>query len=223
MKKLTIAGCLGLFLGIVLLCCPSARAAGNLKFYFGGEGAYSFTTLKSGGQNLSGGFDNIGSDTSNKFGAGGHFGLEFSGLVSLDLGFHYRAKQHFTTPSFVDIPPYFYETDVDAYSLMFSVTLNVIQDSPMTPYFGVGIGGTKIAMKTDDTVVNGSVDSISFSWQGEAGLQFTPTGNFALRIGYRYLNLGKAELTLYDLGLQAGNFTGTLTAHEILGGLRISF
>jgi len=223
MKKLAVVGFLGLFLGIGLLWCPPAGAADNVKFYLGAEGVYSFTNFKAGGTNDSGGFDNTGTDVNKIIRPGAHLGLEFSGMLNIDLGFHYRGGLHFTTDSYIWGPIYFYETDVDAYSLMFSIFITPMPSSVLSPYFGGGVGGTKFTMKTDDTVVNGTVDNISFAWQAEAGLRFALTGNFALRIGYRYLNLGKSELNLRDMGLPAGNFTGDLMAHEIILGLRIAF
>ena len=221
MKKLAVVGFLGLFLGIVLLWCPPAGAAGNVKFYLGGEGVYSFTNFKAGGTNTSGGFDNTGTDLNKIIRPGAHLGLELSGMVNIDFGFHYRAKLHFTTPSYD--PTFNYETDVDAYSLMFSIYITPMPSYVISPYLGGGVGGSKFKMTTDDTVVNGTVDNISFAWQAEAGLQLAPTPNFALRIGYRYLNLGKSELDLLEMGFPAGNFTGDLTAHEIILGLRIAF
>jgi opacity protein-like surface antigen len=222
MKKLAV-GCLALGLGIGLLWCAPAVAAYNVKFYLGAEGVFSFTNFKAGGHNFSGSFYNTGTDLNKIIRPGAHLGLEFSGMVNFDLGFYYRGKLHFTTESYVGIPTYYYETDVDASSLLFSVFITPVPRSVMCPYFGGGIGGTMFSMETDDTVVSGSVDNTSFAWQIEAGLRFQPSDHFALRIGYRYLNLGKSDLDLFGLGAYAGNFTGDLTAHEIVLGLRIIF
>jgi opacity protein-like surface antigen len=223
MKKRAMVGFLGLLLGIGLSWCPSAGAADNVKFYLGAEGVYSFTNFKAGGYNLSGDFDNTGTDLNKIIRPGAHLGLEFSDMVNFDFGFHYRGGLHFTTDSYIWGPVYYYQTDVDAYSLMFSIFLTPMPSYVVSPYLGVGIGGTKFTMKTDDTVVNGSVDNISFTWQVEGGLQLAAAAHFALRVGYRYLNLGKSELNLREGSLAAGNFTGDLTAHEIIFGLRLIF
>ncbi len=222
MKKLATVGFLGLCLGIGLVWCPPAGAADNVRFYLGAEGVFSFTQLWAGGYNGSGGFENTGSDLNKVLRPGAHLGLAFSDVVNFDLGFHHRGGFHFTTPSFIWGPVYHYDTDVNAYSLMFSVFIAPLPSYVISPYLGFGAGGTKITMSTDDTVVNGTVDKINFTWQIEAGFHFAPTANFALRIGYRYLRLGKSELDLFDLGVPAGNFTGTIAGHEIILGFRVT-
>jgi len=225
MKKLRIVVCLGLCLGIGLLWCPPAGAAGRIKFYLGGEGVYSFTSLTSGGYNAAGDFNNTGTDNNNVFRGGAHLGLEFSGFLRMDFGFHHRGQLHYTTDSFVDVfDHYYYETDFDAYLLMFSLYVSPFPDYAFSPYLGAGIGGAMTKMATDDTVVGGDVDKTNLAWQLEAGLQVNLADNFVVHIGYRYLNMGSANLRLFDeWAFDSGNFTGDVKAHEVVMGMRLEF
>jgi len=221
MRKSAVLGILGLSLAIGLLCCQPARAAGNVRFYLGGEGVYSLMNFQSGGHNSAGGFDNTDSDLLKTFRPGAHLGLEIQSILNIDFGFHHRAGLKFTTDSF---PGFWYQTDVDAYSLMFSLFLTPFPSYVISPYIGGGAGGTRFSMKTDDTEVYGDVENTGFTWQAEAGLRFEPMANFSLRIGYRYLHLGKSELDLTDsMGWPAGNFIGDMAAHEIVAGVRVTF
>ena len=224
MNKLKAGICLGLCLGVGVLGFSPAWAAGNIKFYLGAEGVYSFSSLTSGGYNTEGGFNNTGTDADNVFRGGAHLGLEFAGVISLDFGFHYRGGLAYTTDSFVDsFDHYYYETDFDAYGFMFSVFVSPFPDYIISPYIGAGIGAAMAKMTTDDTVVEGSIDQTNLAWQLEAGLELQFTNNFSLNVGYRYLNMGSYDAPLSCAGLDAGNFTGDVKAHEIVAGFRIKF
>lgn len=223
MNKLKAAVCLGLCLGVGVLGVSPSWAAGKIKFYLGAEGVYSISSLTSGGFNAEGGFNNTGSDTDNVLRGGAHLGLEVAGFLSLDFGFHHRGGLAYTTDSFVDFWDHFYyETEFDAYGFMFSAYVSPFPDYVITPYIGAGIGVAMTKMATDDTVVKGSIEEKNLSWQLEAGLELQPANFFGLKIGYRYLNLGDDDAPLSSgWGLNSGNFTGAVKAHEIVAGFRI--
>ncbi|MBN2198960.1 MAG: porin family protein [Candidatus Aminicenantes bacterium] len=224
MNKLKTAVCLGLCLGVGMLGLSPARAAGNVKFYIAAEGVYSFSTLTAGGYNTQGGFNNKDSAADNVFRGGAHLGLEVGGVFSLDFGFHYRGGLAYTTDSYVDMfEHYYYETEFDAYGLMFSVFVSPFPDYALSPYIGAGIGAAMTKMTTDDTVVEGSIEQTNMAWQLEAGLELQPTNHFGLKVGYRYLNMGTDDAPLRAGISDSGNFTGAVKAHEITAGLRIKF
>jgi len=224
MNKMKWAVCLGLCLGVGVLGFSPAWAGGKIKFYLGAEGVYSFSSLTAGGFNSQGLFNNKGTDSDNVFRGGAHLGLEVGGVFSLDFGFHHRGGLAYTTDSYVDtFEHYYYETDFDAYALMFSVFVSPFPDYAISPYIGAGIGAAMTKMATDDTVVDGSIDQTNLAWQLEAGLELQPTDNFGLKVGYRYLNMGTDDAPLEAGGWDAGNFTGAVKAHEIVAGFRIKF
>jgi opacity protein-like surface antigen len=46
-----------------------------------------------------------------------------------------------------------------------------------------------------------------------------------MRVGYRYVDMGKFDVNLRGMGSgsPAGNFTGKLTAHELMAAFRYTF
>lgn len=222
MKKLVFAGIIGLCVAVVFLCSSPTFAFDKIKFYVEGEAGCSFVNLDSGGLNTAGPHPNTGDDWDIMVVPGIHAGAELFRFLRADLGFNYRGNLDFTTNSFEPpIPTYFYETDVDTYSLMFSLYLEPFHFKKWTPYVGAGIGSTWMDVRTDDTAVQGSGYDTSFSWQAEAGIQYELTKHFSLRLGYRYIDMGSFDIALD--GGSAGNFTGDLTAHEVLFGVRYTF
>src|SRR4030066_277817 len=65
----------------------------------------------------------------------------------------------------------------------------------------------------------------NFTWQVEAGLHYAFTKNLGMRVGYRYVDMGKFDVDLKGMavGEPAGNFTGKLTAHELRAAFRYTF
>lgn len=223
MKKLAICGFLGLCMVIVVLCTSPSFAADKIKFYVEGEVGSSFANLDSGGFNiLDGGFPNTGDDWDVTVVPGVHVGAELFRFVRADLSFNYRGILNFTTNSFEPpTPTFFYDTDLRAYTLMFSLYFEPFHYKNWTPYIGAGVGSTWMDISTEDTVVQGSGIETSFSWQAEAGIEYALSEHFTLRLGYRYIDMGSFKISLEDG--TAGNFMGDVTAHEVLFGVRYTF
>ena len=209
-------------MAIVVFCASPTFAADKVKFYLEGEVGWSFVNLDSGGFNTAGSHLNTGDDWDIMVVPGVHVGAELFRFLRADLGFSYRGSLDFTTNSYQPpTPTFFYETDIEAYTLMFSLYLEPFHYKKWTPYVGAGVGSTWMKIKTDDMVVQGSGHDTSFSWQAEAGIQYELTKHFSLRLGYRYIDMGSFDIALGD-GFD-GNFTGDLTAHEVLFGVRYTF
>jgi opacity protein-like surface antigen len=222
MKRLGIVGLFGLCIVTVVFCCSPSLAFDNVKFYLEAEAGCTFVNLDSGGFNTAGSFPNTGDDWDTIVVPGAHVGAELFRFLRADLGFNYRGNLDFTTNSFAPpVPTYFYDTDVDTYTLMFSLYLEPFHYKKWTPYVGTGVGSTWMKITTDDTAVQGSGHDTSFSWQAEAGIQYELTKHFTLRLGYRYIDMGSFDIPLWDGA--AGNFEGDLAAHEILFGVRYRF
>jgi len=226
MKKLAMVGFLGFSIAIVVFCSAPAFALDKVKFYVEGEVGASFVNLESGGINTAGPHKNTGDDWDTVVVPAAHFGAELFRFLRADIGFNYRGSLNFTTNSFEPpVPTYFYKTDVDTYSLMFSLFFEPIHYKNWTPYVGAGVGSTWIDIKTNDTVVRASDNETNFAWQAEAGIQYELTKHFTLRLGYRYINMGSFDIPLKTIGsgTPAGHFKGDLTAHDVVLGLRYRF
>ena len=211
----------GLLIGLSLIIWLASPAAAQIRFYIGGEGAYSFTSMVSGGYNSDGGFDNTGTGKMSVFRPGAHAGIELAHLVKIDVGYLSRNKLSYTTSGYsADLP---YITSIDVTALTLSAYFKLIPGSLFSPYIGGGLVSAKTTLSTTDTIVIGSLSKTLMSWHAEAGLEFEIMNMVGLQIGYRYLNLGKYDAAIAEGLTPAGNFTADLTAHEIVARVFVIF
>jgi opacity protein-like surface antigen len=95
---------------------------------------------------------------------------------------------------------------------------------PVTIYAGVGIGLGVTEVSATDNVSAGSETNYKFAWQAGAGIAYEVTEYVTLSAGYRYFDLGQADLTLYGAGPDPfGDYTLDVQAHEFIAGVRVSF
>lgn len=205
----------------------NAFAWEKVKLYAEAEAGYSFMKMKSGGLNAYP-FLNTGSDEDGLLFPGLHFGARFFDIFRADISYSYRGKADFTTNSFVPpIPPtFFYDTEIkNIQSLIFSVFVEPFTFKGLTPYIGAGVGSTWMKVETNDGVVMADSRETKFTWQAEAGLYYAFTNNLGMRVGYRYVDMGKfdVDLRLMGIGAPYGNLTGKLTAHELTAAFRYTF
>jgi opacity protein-like surface antigen len=200
-------------------------ASGPDKFYLELELGRSHVDFDSGGYNTwYRKFPNTGDDHTLAIVPGIHFGREFFRVLRADISLNYRSDLGFRTNSFEPPrPTFFYETDVDSYTGMFSIYLEPLHYKKWTPYVGGGVGLSRIKIKTDDTVVTGKGSETGFSWQAEGGIRYALTEHFSLRLGYRYIDMGSIDIDLNRSGFNAGNFEANLAGHEIVFGIGLRF
>lgn len=95
---------------------------------------------------------------------------------------------------------------------------------PVTLYVGGGIGVAVTDVSATDNVSEGDETNFRFAWQVGAGFGYEVTEYVTLSLGYRYFDLGEAELTLYGAGPDPfGKYTLDARAHEIVSGVRVNF
>jgi hypothetical protein len=95
---------------------------------------------------------------------------------------------------------------------------------PVTIYLGVGIGLGVTEFEATDNVSSGDKTNYKFAWQVGAGLAYELTDYVTLSLGYRYFDLGKANLSLSTAGIQNfGKYSMDVQAHEFTSGVRVSF
>jgi opacity protein-like surface antigen len=87
------------------------------------------------------------------------------------------------------------QADVGGYNNGVLALANILYDVPglieeFSPYLGVGIGYAWLNIKMDNAITGSSVKVTSspFIYQGLAGLTYNFSENYALSIGYRYVN-----------------------------------
>jgi opacity protein-like surface antigen len=212
---------------VVVFYSSPTLAADNVKLYLEGELGYSFIKMDSGGFNTAGPHVNTGDDKATNMVPGLRFGATLFNVMRADIAFNYRGKVNFTTNSFEPpVPTFFYATEVsDVYTLMASVFAEPFHFKNFTPYLGAGIGNTWMKVKTNDSVVMTDSNDTRFTWQVEVGLYYEFTKNMGMKVGYRYIDMGKFDvpLTVIGSGIPAGNYTGSLTAHEVTAAFRYTF
>jgi opacity protein-like surface antigen len=216
-----------------LLATIAATPATAVELYASFGTGMSFTSADSGGINWFGPHLNTGeaNDTVPPFtGAlGVAFAPEevgFAGLgLRLELAGAGNYATRFTTNSFAPpVPTFFYETEVDAWTGM----VNLWVDVPLTGEFGLYVGGgagfASVHLETDDTVVQGVETDINFAWTAGAGVSWRVAPWAVLDLGYRYVDLGDAATELVDPAPSVPPSYLTLDnmrSHQVLTSFRI--
>ena len=223
MRTLYVVGFLAVCVVAVFFCTSPAFALDKIKLYVEGEAGGSFANLESSGWNTAGSFANTGEKGDKSPVAGVRLGAQLLDFLRADIGYTYRGCLGFTTNSLT--PTYFYRTHIDnTNTVMLSLFLEPVHLKKFTPYIGVGVGNTWMKSYTNDTVVGGSRSQMNFSWQGETGVQYGLTDRITLKLGYRYVDMGKLKINLSNsVGGSAGSYKGRLTANEVIFGARYSF
>jgi opacity protein-like surface antigen len=213
---------------VVALTCYTSAVYAN-DWYARADIGTSWTEIDSGGFNTEGGFPNTGDDDDSSGFLGVAVGRQIFGDFRADLELTLRADYSVTTNSFPGPPGpilFFYNTDVEAHTLM----LNLWYDFPVREkwnlYVGAGAGVARIELETNDFVVKGSDSDTNFAFQLGGGVSYDLLKNLAIEAGYRYVNMGDAETDLSTLFLPtpAGNYEiDDIDAHEVYIGLRWYF
>lgn len=221
------------FGSLCLLAAAVATPAGAVDLYASFGTGLSFTSADSGGINWFGPHQNTGeaNDTTPPF--TGALGIAFApeevGLAGVGLRLELAGAGNyatrFTTNSFEPpVPTFFYETEVDAWTGM----VNLWVDVPLTEEFGLYVGGgaglASVHLETDDTVVQGVETDINFAWTAGAGVSWRVATWAVLDLGYRYVDLGDAATELVSPGPSAPPSYLTLDdlhAHQVLASFRI--
>ena len=234
MKKIYMMSLLGACITSVLFYSSVVLASDDLRFYVEGEVGGSFADFDSGGWQSYDNFANTGDDSDEALITGVHFGSKIFEYLRADIGFSHRGDFDFKTNSYpLPTSPFFYKTKIeDIYTLMFSIYFEPVHYKKFIPYIGAGVGSTWAKISTNDTGAWGSRDKAIFSWQAEAGLQYDLTQRVALKLGYRYIDVGNLEVHLRGVDVDwrgnesvvsAGKYRGELTANEVIFGIRYRF
>jgi len=156
---------------------------------------------------------------------GGTAGFDF-GLMRLEGELSYR---HAEMKSITDTSDGFQFQNVDgnlgALSFMANAFIDLHNASPVTPYFGGGVGfavlhlSDTFADTPSQVLLYPSGNDTVFAYQVGAGLELALNQMFSLDLGYRYFNTGKA--TFEDD--PAISTKMKLESHNAMVGLRVKF
>lgn len=216
-----------------LLAAFAAAPAGAVELYASFGTGLSFTSADSGGINWFGPHENTGEgdDTLPPF--AGALGVAFApeelGVAGLGLRVELAGvgnyASRFTTNSFQPpTPTFFYETEVDAWTGMVNLWVDVPVSETFGLYAGGGAGFASVHLETDDTVVHGVETDINFAWTAGAGVSWRVARWAVLDLGYRYVDLGDAATELVDPFSSVPTSYLTLDnihSHQVLASFRI--
>jgi opacity protein-like surface antigen len=216
-------------LGVPVATCDALELYGSF-----GSGL-SFTNAESGGVNYFGPHQNTGDGDQTSPPFTGALGLAFSpeeiGLAGVGLRLELAGTGGYatrlTTNSFAPpTPTFFYQTDVNAWTGMANLWVDVPVADKVGLYVGGGAGIARIHLETGDTVVTGTSNDTNFAWTAGAGVTWRVATWAVLDLGYRYVDLGRTETELTEPGgpsIPPSTLTLDMTSHQILTSFRISF
>lgn len=116
---------------------------------------------------------------------------------------------------------------VGVLATMFNVFLDLSNDTPVTPYFGGGIGAATIYLSDSYASINGAPrtlvysesDDTVFAYQLGVGAEIALRPRYSLDIGYRYFATDKAS---FNNGLFLSNGL-KMESHNVAVGFRFKF
>jgi opacity protein-like surface antigen len=203
--------------------CCSCGPYGYISAIVGG----SFMRGASGGFNTAGPHENFDDAIDDVFTAGGTVGLAMPrsfGTLRVEVEGRGRDQFRGETGSFPGPPTaaFFYDVRADdGWTVMTNAWLDYPVYGCLDIYAGGGLGAGGYNLSVDDTVVTGADRVTEFAWQIGGGVNYRLHERLVLDVGYRYVDLGEADIPLEFLGAPAGNYTLDLTAHEVLLQLRL--
>ena len=103
------------------------------------------------------------------------------------------------------------DLELDTQAVMFNTYYHLPTGSALTPYIGFGFGAAHVKGKASRI---GEIKKTNFAWQMGTGISYDLTENFALDLGYRYMDYGDFEKYGYNIDTRT---------HEFYTGIRISF
>jgi len=104
--------------------------------------------------------------------------------------------------------------EVTAYSLLVNAYFEGNSDGFLSPYFGGGVGGARVAV--DSTALPTAKDGLGFAYQVGAGFNVNMGNHLSLDLGYRLLGVTNVSLgAAYD--------ADTILFHNANAGLRFIF
>lgn len=97
------------------------------------------------------------------------------------------------------------------HALLSNFTYGFENSTPITPYFGGGVGAAQVALK-DNPYLAPEFDDIAFAWQAKAGLALRASERVRIGVEYAYLRTGK--LTFGTEEFSAAPTTLEFRAHD---------
>jgi len=156
---------------------------------------------------------------------GGTGGFDY-GLVRLEGELSYKHGEMATITDSSGVQYRNVDGTVGALAMMFNVFMDLHNPSPVTPYFGGGIGVAALHLSDTFGTSDGSRtllyledDDSVFAYQVGAGLEIALNRSLSLDLGYRYFATTKGRFdSSYDIDTEL-----KFQSHNAAVGLRVKF
>lgn len=177
---------------------------------------------------------NIGlNSNNNKLNNSKLFSVAFGGnLISsnrIEVTYLHMQKEKYNSPTNNILLSDHLKSSISADVVFLSFYSDLDISDRFIPYFGLGVGLSKIKMNGDKTITIStqeilskkvSVSQNSLAYQFGTGVNFVISDNLYLDLGYRYLHLGKIPF----VGTRTSNIKNTkIHSHNLLFGLMYKF
>ncbi len=198
----------------------------NTKVYLTAEIGQQKTTMKSGGFNTAGNFENTNNDKESGKEIEVKVGAAYMNNWRFDIGYRKYDRQEYTTDSFkLSAPTFLYTSKIETKAVMATVYYDFLKLEKLSFYGGAGVGKSTTKISTNDGVVQGSGKESNTAWQVELGADYRLTESLTFDTGFRYVDLGETKIKtqLIAVDFQTGDFTADLSSKEVFLGLRYTF
>jgi opacity protein-like surface antigen len=169
--------------------------------------------------------------------ASGSVHYNVGGMADADIGYAFNKYiaagfEFGVNGTTISSIPNYYLSNAQIYNVPFlaNVTFSYpIPHSFLTPYIGVGAGGSdsvfdpdRMRNETTTDYVTGSENDVVFAWEAYAGLRFQLSPNMSFGIGYKYFATGNPDFSYPPAPNFDVSFRGVET-HSILASFSVSF
>lgn len=209
-------------------CSSSASAQNCSRLYLAGSLGAEFLEMQGSGVNTAGGFSNYGRERETNEWFGFALGRE-SNLGDYQLRLETEARSlydsHFTLPSFPGPPgpsTFFYRgVMTDRWTAMTNLWIDRPISDNFEVYAGGGIGVSGFKFQQTDNVVSSEKRDEDLAFQFGFGLTCKLLSNVEVDFGYRRVDLGNANTSLFSGTLPAGNLNADLDSDQLALTFRI--
>ncbi|MDR2412595.1 MAG: outer membrane beta-barrel protein [Rickettsiales bacterium] len=211
----------------IILCAAGSSVANANNIYVSEKLSYGFTNLTSLTVNAGGTIMNGTDETGHTFGSNTAVGYDFGkvgeGNIRAEFEFGFGESSNYkTTNTHPAAAGAQMDVDLRAFTFIANVYYDIDTGTEFSPYLGLGAGLAHASVNTapEDGIDTAHISKDGFVWNLNAGLSYNIDENWALDLGYRWLNFGNFSGTTKVNGYK---LEGHLDEHEILLGARYRF
>lgn len=211
----------------MLFCAAGVSAANAGNIYLSEKLSFGFTTASNLTLDIPGttmsGTDETGDTFGSNTAVGYDFGKVGAGNIRTELEFGFgESSDYNTTNTHASANGAKLDIHANALTVMANAYYDFDTGTKFSPYLGFGLGYTHVSVDTtpEDGIDTAKINHDGFVWNLGAGVSYNIDENWAVDLGYRWINFGnfsgKTKVNQHELA-------GRLYEHEVLLGARYRF